>query len=367
MGGCGGNEIDNNLMADKRLSSPVLTDIGKEPMFDLVPFAGAWGQVANRDLKTGFIGQFLQLGLPQPGPITVAASTHGREQQTTGSGVSLLAHHNPPAPEAFYGKSGGVMIRSHIDPPSVLRQTIHPLGSYLAKRGDLKIMDTDSLWVALGSKLPSIIFERPDKLLLFRIDRNDGLVGGLKFLDLLVNMLKLGIALRMRTPLKRLAVGLQAVAHLVKELGYQAVAALMSAPSQFLSQLANAFGGPAQRRLRIASGHRLDETFQVGAKGLIRVSGALASPTGFANAARDLQRQWVLSSFQELFATRCYGWPGNSGRLGNQSGASVPKSKRLCGNIEPQAPLIQQRSKQFIALPYQRRLHTNSITRQRKM
>ena len=30
-------------------------------MFDLVPFAGAGGQVANRDLKTGFIGQFLQL------------------------------------------------------------------------------------------------------------------------------------------------------------------------------------------------------------------------------------------------------------------------------------------------------------------
>jgi hypothetical protein len=84
----------------------------------------------------------------------------------------------------------------------------------------------NSLRVALGSKLPSIIFECPDKLLLFRIDRNDRLVGGLKFLDLLVNMLKLGIAIRRRTPLKRLVVGLQAVAHLVKELGYQAVAGL---------------------------------------------------------------------------------------------------------------------------------------------
>jgi hypothetical protein len=69
----------------------------------------------------------------------------------------------------------------------------------------------------------------------------------------------------------------------------------MSAPFQFLSQLANAFGGPAQGRLRIASGHRLDETFQVGAQGLICVSGALASPTGFANAARDLP---AVGSFQ---------------------------------------------------------------------
>ena len=76
-------------MTDKRLSSPVLTDGGKESMFDLGPFAGAGGQVANRDLKTGFISQFLQLGLPQPGPITVAASTHGRDQQTTGKGGKL--------------------------------------------------------------------------------------------------------------------------------------------------------------------------------------------------------------------------------------------------------------------------------------
>jgi hypothetical protein len=108
-------------------------------MFDLVPFAGAGGQVANRDLKTGFIGQLLQLGFPQPGPVTVAASTHGRDQQTTGSGVGLLAHHNPPAPDAFYGKSGGVMIRSHVYPTGVLPRIIHPIGSYLTKRGDLKM------------------------------------------------------------------------------------------------------------------------------------------------------------------------------------------------------------------------------------
>ena len=113
--------------------------------------------MANRDLKTGFIGQFLQLGLPQPGPVTVAASTIRGYQQTTGRGVSLLAYHSPPAPDAFYGKSGGVMIRSHVYPTGVLPRIIHPIGSYLTKGGDLKIMDTDSLRIALGPKLPSII------------------------------------------------------------------------------------------------------------------------------------------------------------------------------------------------------------------
>jgi hypothetical protein len=36
-GGRGRHELHHHLMADQRLSSPVLTDVGKEPMFNLVP------------------------------------------------------------------------------------------------------------------------------------------------------------------------------------------------------------------------------------------------------------------------------------------------------------------------------------------
>jgi len=118
-------------------------------------------------------------------------------------------------------------------------------------------MDTDSSRIVLGPQLPSRIFEIADQLLLFRIHRNDRLVTGLKWLDLLVNMLNLGIAVQMRAALERLAVGLQAITHLLEQGGNQAMARLMSQPCQVVRQLAHAFGGPARGRLRIASGHRV--------------------------------------------------------------------------------------------------------------
>ena len=42
------NKVYDYLMADKWFSSPILTDKGKEPMFDLVPFAGSRWQMTNR-------------------------------------------------------------------------------------------------------------------------------------------------------------------------------------------------------------------------------------------------------------------------------------------------------------------------------
>jgi hypothetical protein len=91
-GGRGRDEIHNHLVADQRFPSPILTDVGKEPMFNLVPFAGAWGQMAHRDLQPGFIGHRLQLGLPEPGPIAIAASTASGDQQPLCVGIDLLPH-----------------------------------------------------------------------------------------------------------------------------------------------------------------------------------------------------------------------------------------------------------------------------------
>src|ERR1700687_1880814 len=58
-GGCGRNEIDDDLVAQKRLSAPVLTDEAEQSVFDLVPLAGARRKVADRDSQSCFIRQFL--------------------------------------------------------------------------------------------------------------------------------------------------------------------------------------------------------------------------------------------------------------------------------------------------------------------
>ena len=47
LGGGSRDEIDDDLMADQRLASPVLTDEREQPVFDLVPFTGAGRQMAN--------------------------------------------------------------------------------------------------------------------------------------------------------------------------------------------------------------------------------------------------------------------------------------------------------------------------------
>ena len=48
--------MDDDLMTNQRLAPPVLADEGEQAVFDLVPFAGARWEVADRNLQSGFIG-----------------------------------------------------------------------------------------------------------------------------------------------------------------------------------------------------------------------------------------------------------------------------------------------------------------------
>ncbi len=62
------NQLQDHRVALVRLAAPVLADPGKETMLDLVPFAGPWRQVADRDAQTCLIGQLLQFPFPQASP-----------------------------------------------------------------------------------------------------------------------------------------------------------------------------------------------------------------------------------------------------------------------------------------------------------
>ena len=48
-GGGGGDQLDNDLMADERFAAPVLGDEREEAVLDLVPLAGTRRQVADSD------------------------------------------------------------------------------------------------------------------------------------------------------------------------------------------------------------------------------------------------------------------------------------------------------------------------------
>ena len=64
LGGSAGDQADGGLVIPEGLAAPVRGDEREQPVFDLVPFARARREAADRNLQVGFIGQVLQFAFP---------------------------------------------------------------------------------------------------------------------------------------------------------------------------------------------------------------------------------------------------------------------------------------------------------------
>ena len=62
------DQIYNRLIIPKRLAPPIRGDEREQPVFNLVPFAGARRKVTDGNRKTRFIRELLQLQFPEPQP-----------------------------------------------------------------------------------------------------------------------------------------------------------------------------------------------------------------------------------------------------------------------------------------------------------
>ena len=60
------NQVDYHRPTSQGLPSPVLGNVAKHTVFDLVPLARPRREVADRDAEPQLIGQLLQPYLPQP-------------------------------------------------------------------------------------------------------------------------------------------------------------------------------------------------------------------------------------------------------------------------------------------------------------
>src|SRR5262249_48540188 len=78
------NEADDHLAGQQGLATPVRGDVAKHAVLDLVPFARARRQMADRYPQPRLIGEPLQLYLPEPRTGTVAAATICRDEQFLG-------------------------------------------------------------------------------------------------------------------------------------------------------------------------------------------------------------------------------------------------------------------------------------------
>src|SRR3990172_7267233 len=79
-----GDEVDDRRMGEQGLSSPVLADEGKQPVFDLVPLARSRRKMAHRDWVAKTVRQALQFPFPQTHPRPVASAAVGDDEQGAG-------------------------------------------------------------------------------------------------------------------------------------------------------------------------------------------------------------------------------------------------------------------------------------------
>ena len=70
--GYGGDQVNNDLVADERTAAPVLSDVAEHTTFDLIPLARARWIVIHVDGHSQTSGQILQCHFPQAATAAVA-------------------------------------------------------------------------------------------------------------------------------------------------------------------------------------------------------------------------------------------------------------------------------------------------------
>ena len=200
-----GDQIHDHLVARQGLATPILGDVRKHPLLDFVPLAGAGWKMATRDVQPALIGPLLQLLFPASTSPPLAAATGGGNEQFTGLGVGLLSHLMPPLPDGLNRKLCRVMVSPDADPTWVGRQVINPRGYPLTVRKTQEVIDLDFFRMPLGLILPSALGECTDQFFLLGVYRDHRLALPLEGPDRLIEVRKLRIPIRMRTPFWGLA------------------------------------------------------------------------------------------------------------------------------------------------------------------
>src|SRR3990172_7676844 len=268
-------------MAHQRPTAPVLSDMAKHAMLDLVPLAGPRRKVADLQGQAQCIRQVLQGNFPQPVAASIAAAAVGRNQQLTCLSMMLHTHLAPPAPNGLCRKARRIVINADTHPALVFGQIVHAIGNGLAPIFVNEIVDQDFYRLTLRLPLTTANAEFTDQFLLLGVHRNGRLASFLKVLDGRRDVLKLLIAIRMIRTFFRFAIALQAVARSGQQPPHRARTDRMSLRGQFARQMRGALTGPAQGRRWVTTRRWLYQSFQstrqVGVKFGLRLA-----PTAFS-------------------------------------------------------------------------------------
>jgi hypothetical protein len=206
-----GDEVDGDFVADEQLAAPVLSDVAKYPMLDLVPFDCAWWKLTNVGRHPKSVGQLLKCHLPEAAATAVASAAVGHDQQISGIAMPPRTHLLSPTTDRFSCETSRIVVDSNADPALVLREVVDTVGNGLPELFVHKVMDEDLLEFATRLPFPPAILEVSDEFLLLRIDGNHGLATLLKTQNNGVDVLEVGIAVGVARAFSGLAVAPQTV------------------------------------------------------------------------------------------------------------------------------------------------------------
>ena len=129
LGGGMRDEFNDRFKRDQGLGTPVNGDVGEEPMFDLVPFAGAFRKMTHGDAESGLVGQPLHLTLPQAAASGVGTTSISGDEQVGLLRIQAPAMLVPPTSDTLDGKLRGVMVNANVDKALIMDQVIHSIGN----------------------------------------------------------------------------------------------------------------------------------------------------------------------------------------------------------------------------------------------
>jgi len=315
-------------------------------MFNLVPLAGAGRVVAHIEDQARVVGEGLQRRLPGATSRAIAATAVGRDQQFRGSRVSLAADVLPPGSDGCDGEVGRVVVDAQVHEARVVLDVVDAVRNRLATFGVDEVVDAHGDWLALGVPFATCVLEVADQLLLLGVDGDHRLPAVEEILGDGVDVSELCVAIRVLCTLDRLPVRLEAVTFLLQQLGDGLVADLEPLVGQFSCESSRALASPPQRRHRVTSRGRLDESVKRLEKLRLPLPRRLTARPGSPHTPAGLlnSRRW-LGKFYESAHDRSSRQPGGVGHQRKPSEADTPSLHR---RPQPSCSLVELSAQRLI-------------------
>jgi hypothetical protein len=331
------DELYDRFEGTQGTPPPILRDMAEQAMFNLVPLARARREVRHVDTQLEIVGQLLEPALPGAAAIPIAPAGVGRDEHGGRVRVGTAPHHRPPLPNRRDREGRGVVIPPNAHPGLVAGHVVHAVRDGFPRRVTGKVVHPHVLRGAGRGPFLAGILEIAHQFLLLSVDRDHRFALREERRGGAVDMLELGMPVRMLRPLATLPDGLQTIPEPVEQTAHGRGADAPALRRQRGRQLCAALASPPQRRGGIPAGQRLDHGLQGGGETRLRLINRRTAGAGAPNARGHLH------AARQFTSAPADGLASQSGRGRDERVAAVANRRRFRRGPEAPPAFIEHR------------------------